>query len=273
MITRTQLVNAYTEHGNVTDTAAALGADPAAVAKRLAGAGIEVGTGYLNDDQKARLKGDYPFYVAIRRVPDLAASMGLSVASLRAQVAALGLDQGSGDLRWSSASETALTAVLDHFASCTSLGLTQYAAKYGIPGPGMRSALSGLVPQRWEAVMASKQRKNRGASLGRDTEHRMRDMLSKAGWVLMRSAGSRGAVDLAALKPGVVLFIQVKRSGVLGPAGWNALMDSAEKAGAIPVMAENPWPGCWRLWRLTERKVSRGPEPKIPLELEDVVLL
>lgn len=273
MITRTQLVNAYAEHGSVTDTAAALGADPAVVAKRLAGAGIEVGPAYLNDVQKARLKGDYPFYVAIRRVPDLAASMDLPLPTLRAQVAVLGLDQGSGDLRWSSASETALEAVLDHFASCTSLGLTQYTAKYGISGQGMRSALSVRAPERWEDVMVSKQRKSRGASLGRDTENRIRDMLDKAGWVLMRSAGSRGATDLAALKPGVVLFIQVKRSGVLGPAGWNALMDSAEKAGAIPVMAENPWPGCWRLWRLTQRKIGRGPEPKIPLELDDVVLL
>ena len=268
-VSRIQLVNAYIEHGNVLDVGTALGIEPSVVARRLLAADQDIAGRYLNPASQRRAKTDYAIYQAIGRVIDLARELGVSKAVLMSEYALLTAHRLADEIQWGQASPEALRAVFDHYSG-TGLTLNQYGAKFGISTQGMRAAVSALWPQEWEAVAARKMRKKRGAAIGRDTEHRLRDRLAKAGWVLLRSAGSRGAVDIAALRPGVVLFIQVKRSGMLGPSEWNALMDTADRAGAIPLMAENPWPGCWRIWRLTDRKVARGPQPMVEFDLASV---
>jgi Holliday junction resolvase len=72
-------------------------------------------------------------------------------------------------------------------------------------------------------------------------EHKIRDDLRENGYEVLRAAGSKGAskVDLVALKPGQLLFIQAKRSGALGPAEWNRVVEVAGWVGAIPLLAAN----------------------------------
>lgn len=267
-LSRTAVLAAYTEHGSVMGTADALGSDHQKVAAVLARAGVATAGCYLTSDQQVRLRGDYPVYRTIRSVPALADALGLPGTLLRAQIVTLGLDERAADIQWAKASESALRALLEHFAG-TSLALGQYGAKFGVNTATMRAELSRRWPDEWEKAMAAKVRKARGAAIGRDTENRLRDRLVSDGWVIARSAGSRGPFDIAAMRAGVVLLIQVKRSGHLPPEGWNLLIDTAATAGAIPVMAENPYPGCWRVWRLTGPKSGRGPEPKVLLDLAE----
>ncbi|MFG2165539.1 PDDEXK family nuclease [Micromonospora chersina] len=72
-------------------------------------------------------------------------------------------------------------------------------------------------------------------------EHKIRDDLRDNGYEVMRAAGSKGAskVDLVALKPSQLLFIQAKRSGALPPDEWNRIVEVAGWVGAIPILAAN----------------------------------
>jgi Holliday junction resolvase len=96
---------------------------------------------------------------------------------------------------------------------------------------------------------------------GARTEHKVRDLLESEGYECVRTAGSKGALDLLAVKPGEVLMVQVKRSGVLSPAGWNRLYDLAAMAGAIPILADCPVRKPIVFYRLTARKDKPGRQP------------
>lgn len=106
---------------------------------------------------------------------------------------------------------------------------------------------------------------------GRDLEHRVRTHLREEGYEVLRTAGSKSKVDLVALKPGQILFVQCKRSGALPPAEWNALWDLAAMVGAVPVLAEQ-LPRGRRYWRLTARKDQPGRrQPMAELHLDELV--
>jgi Holliday junction resolvase len=105
---------------------------------------------------------------------------------------------------------------------------------------------------------------------GRALEHRVRTHLREQGYEVLRTAGSKSKVDLVAIKPGQILFVQCKRSGALPPAEWNGLWDLAAMAGAIPVLAEQLTRGR-RYWRLTARKDQPGRrQPMTELLLDEL---
>ena len=72
---------------------------------------------------------------------------------------------------------------------------------------------------------------------GANFERRVMAVLVEAGYTAIRSAGSKGVFDLVAVKPGEVLFVQVKRNGVIGPEAWNSLVGWSCGSGAIPILA------------------------------------
>lgn len=106
---------------------------------------------------------------------------------------------------------------------------------------------------------------------GRETEYLVRNELALHGYHVVRSAGSKGAVDLVATwkkriinayhptQLGVeeLLFVQVKRGGVLPPGEWNDLFDLCEQTGAVPVLAEKLLRKPVQYFRLTDRKEGR----------------
>jgi Holliday junction resolvase len=83
-------------------------------------------------------------------------------------------------------------------------------------------------------------RSNRYAS-GTRFEHKTRDDLISNGYDVIRAAGSKGStkVDLVAVKPGSLIFIQCKATGTLPPAEWDRLVEVAGWVGAAPVLAAN----------------------------------
>jgi Holliday junction resolvase len=107
---------------------------------------------------------------------------------------------------------------------------------------------------------------------GRAFEYKVRDRLRGDGYWVMRSPGSRTVVDLLAIKPGQVLFVQCKVNGRLDPGEWNALWGAAGEAGAVPVLASRPFRGHLCLSELTGPKLAERtwPAPLRPFVTDEV---
>lgn len=76
---------------------------------------------------------------------------------------------------------------------------------------------------------------------GRRFEWMVRDHLGENGYDLIRSAGSKSKVDLIALKPGEILFVQCKRrDGYVLPSERAELLRLARLALAVPLVAYRP---------------------------------
>lgn len=73
---------------------------------------------------------------------------------------------------------------------------------------------------------------------GRRFEQSVRAQLRRRGYFVLRAYASKGKVDLLAVaKDRPVLFVQVKRTGMIGSAEWNELYVLALEHGAWPVVA------------------------------------
>lgn len=92
---------------------------------------------------------------------------------------------------------------------------------------------------------------------GADFERKVQAHLESEGYVTVRSAGSKGAVDVVALKQGETLLVQVKRSNPrLSPADRSTLLRLAHLVGGVPVVAFQPGRGM-----PVEFRELTGPEP------------
>ena len=72
---------------------------------------------------------------------------------------------------------------------------------------------------------------------GRRLEWAARDALTAAGYLVLRSAGSKTPVDLAAWRPGEHLFVQCKLDGYLTPAARAKFIRLSEDLGPLPIVA------------------------------------
>jgi Holliday junction resolvase len=96
---------------------------------------------------------------------------------------------------------------------------------------------------------------------GRDFEHAVRTALVADGYDVIRSAGSKTKVDLAAFKPGQAVFVQCKRDGKISPAERVELLRVASHIDAVPVVAwKQNGKAAIHYWQLT------GPGPTERLE-------
>jgi len=110
-----------------------------------------------------------------------------------------------------------------------------------------------------------------GYARGRGLEYHAIARLLRDGYFVVRSAGSKRAADIVALKPGQVLLVQAKGVAGLGPAKWNELYDLALRVGAVPILVERPRPRVIRWWLITGRKDgSGGAQPRVPWTADEV---
>jgi Holliday junction resolvase len=94
---------------------------------------------------------------------------------------------------------------------------------------------------------------------GRKFEWDIRDALIDDGYDVIRSAGSKGKVDLVAIKPGELLFIQAKINGLCPPAERTELLRVSGRADALPIVAYKGTEGRRRPVRY---RLLTGPGPK-----------
>ena len=64
-----------------------------------------------------------------------------------------------------------------------------------------------------------------------------REDLRANGYEVIRSASSKGKIDLVAFKAGEMLFVQCKANSVISPADRAALRQLAQLARAVPLSA------------------------------------
>lgn len=114
------------------------------------------------------------------------------------------------------------------------------------------------------------------ARKGARFENLCRRELEANGWLVTRSAASRGAADLVASRregsgrPRLI-WVQAKSGTArLDPAEWNALFEAATSHGAVPVLADQiPRVAAPRWWRMTGPKSGRRePQPRVPFDIE-----
>jgi Holliday junction resolvase len=110
--------------------------------------------------------------------------------------------------------------------------------------------MSGYHP--WKSI---EHKSHRGRARGTQREHAVRDWLKARDYVVVRSAGSLGCVDLVAMKPGDLRLIEVKASArgpfhSFGPAKRADLRQTAEWAGGTGWLAW--WPPRGKLVWLAE---------------------
>ena len=89
----------------------------------------------------------------------------------------------------------------------------------------------------------------------------VRDALRGEGYEVFRSAGSKGAADLIAFKPGEILFVQAKKSaGQMSPAERAKLIRLSGMVCGAPLAAR--WYKDGRKARLVVFEELTGPGPK-----------
>lgn len=72
---------------------------------------------------------------------------------------------------------------------------------------------------------------------GATFERAIKASLEEDGYFAVRSAGSKGKVDIVAVKPGQLLFVQAKTDGLISPAERAELLRIARRGEALPIVA------------------------------------
>lgn len=102
--------------------------------------------------------------------------------------------------------------------------------------------------------------------VGKRFEDKTRDYLRSEGYEVVRSSGSKTKIDHVALKPGQLLLVQCKRTGLIAPAEWDRLVELAGWVDAVPLLAVNGPKGRGiTLWRLLGPKRRGLPWARQPV--------
>lgn len=229
--------------------------------------GVGPATRVFTDAERERLKREYVIYRDAGRLGDLAREMGRTVPFLCRQAKGLGLtDYKHSRLysKWKYMTESAARVLFEQFRRQRKPVIV-FCRKRGMDNGVFGRTMRRFFPDEWEAEVENHQPRQSLYRFGRQFEYRVRDHLREQGYVALRSPQSRSPLDLIAVKPGTVLFIQCKRSGALGVPEWNALYHLAISAGAVPLLAETSVrQGQINYWRLlsakdgTKREQPRG---------------
>lgn len=135
--------------------------------------------------------------------------------------------------------------------------LAQFCKRNNISQSSFRKKCKDIFEDQWDQVIEQKKPKQTQYQLGRSFEYRTRDLLLRAGYYVVRSAQSKGLVDLVALSKGRVLLVQCKRGGLLDKDEWDALFALGEKIGGIPVFTERSDGLNTNFWQIIGKKMPR----------------
>ena len=95
-------------------------------------------------------------------------------------------------------------------------------------------------------------------------ERKVRDDMSRRGYIAVRSPASKSPVDVYCIGYDAKVFVQCKTNGVMGPSEWNEFYDMCRSVDAIPVLAmRGKGNRGIRYMLLTDKKVPRRRQPMV----------
>ncbi|MGH1574344.1 hypothetical protein ACRAWG_31445 [Methylobacterium sp. P31] len=187
---------------------------------------------FFSEEEKDRLRSKYWIAAESGRLDKLAADLGRTKQLICRQARELGLTDRKRKKAylavWKYVTEEPARAIFEQFKA-SGLNLREFCTKRGFDDLGFSRCMRQHFPDEWEHVIEAKQTKQTKYRFGRQFEYRVRDHLKSLGYVALRSPGSRTPIDIMAVRPGVVLFIQCKRGGALPPGEWNELFEARRK--------------------------------------------
>lgn len=253
-----EIAAAYNRLRSVHRVAKEVGLNHSSVHERLVRLGLNTPQPVFTDEERERLKREYLIYRNAGKLRDLARLMGRTVPSLCRVAGTLGLtDRGYAKMwsgKWKYMTEDTARVLFERYRRQRETVRT-FCRRAGFDELGFARTLRRFFPDEWEIEVEAHQPKQTLYRYGRQFEYRVRDQLREFGFFCLRSPRSLSPLDLVAIKPGAVLFVQCKRNGELGVNGWNALLDLSRSVGAIPLLAEvAPARGHILYWRLLEKK-------------------
>lgn len=238
-VTDSELIDSYSRTQSVWKTAKDVGLCGQSVHERLAKIGVVKHVNVFTDAEREILKSEFLFYRQAGKVSELAARLGRTVQFLSRQARAFGLTSASCPRPymsvWKYISVEAAEVIWADFKSFRGT-LTDFCRVRKYDDDGFRKAMLRFFADEWEHVIEAKAPKTKYRR-GRQFEYSVRDKLKELGYFVLRSPASRSPIDLVAIRPGRVLFIQCKIGGALPPDEWNALTELSRSVEALPVLA------------------------------------
>lgn len=221
------------------------------------------------DDEK--LRAEYTSAVDSGKLPELAESMGRTKHYLCMRARRLGLTDNhrkkpyTGE--WASMTDEQAREMWDRFKN-SKAQLYQFLYREGLEKKhsSFTQKMKAMFADEWDDVMESKKRKSSSYNLGRNVEYSAKKALEKAGFLVVRSAGSKSPIDLLAVRAGVSVAVQAKRSMKMRVDEWNIFYDLVTSSGCLPVVVGRP-DGLRLRWGLmTGKKVPFGRGRDVPMQ-------
>lgn len=266
------IIESYSRTHSCKKTGIEVGLNHSSVHERLVRLGMNNKQNVFTKEHDALLMREYLIYRDAGQLDKLATVMGRTKQFICRQAKRLGLTDGKHPKKyfgkWKYMPEQTARVLFEQFKS-SSYTMGQFCNKFGHDELGFSKTMQKFFPDEWDLAIESKIPSQTMYRYGRAFEYRVRDRLRKQGYFVLRSPRSGSPVDLVAIKRGIILFVQCKRSGVLPPKEWNELFDLCESVGAIPILSACPTGKDMSHWRILKRKDGlRGKQPMIPVQLE-----
>jgi len=272
-ITDQQIREAYSKTGNIWKAGEALGISGQSVHKRLVSLGIDRNNKKFSQDEINRLSTCYEIYRDAGNLESLATDMGRTKQFLCRKAKELGLTGHNKKpwlCVWKHMKEKDACVLFEKFKK-SKLNLKTFCKRYKIGKSGFESTMKRFFVDEWDHVLELKVPKQSSYKTGRMVEYRVRDKFKEKGFHVLRAAGSKGPADLIAIKTGVLVFIQCKKSMAMGVPEWNSFYDLCVSVKAIPVLAGSPEGRGIECWLMTGRKDgTKSAQPKEIVQIDSI---
>lgn len=262
-----RIIEAYRKEGSLKKAANALNMCPQSIHERLRKLGVPtpMKQRLWTDAEKKILENEYSSSADAGKLNELALRLGRSYGTLACKGSNMKLTNVTRKKIYNMRipDEKEARRIFDQFKK-SGLTLGRFCRKIGISDDTFHRHIRSRWPDEWEPVIESKHPKQTMYRIGRQFEYRVRDIFIKAGYAVMRAAGSKGQTDLIAVKINRLCFIQCKRGGTITSKEWTSFYELCVSIGAIPILAELPGAKGTVLWEITGKKDgTKRQQPRI----------
>lgn len=274
MITDVQIRESYRRTKSIWKSGDEIGISGQTIHERLRRMGVDTSQNLFTSKEDELIKRVYDLYRNEGKLSELASRMNRSKTTICTRAKRLGLTDRKRIAIWHGKwkyMEKEEAEILFEKLKKSSLGIGQFCRKYKLADVNFAVTMKRFFPGQWDAVVEIKKTKQSMYRLGRSVEYAVRDDFAGRGYYALRSPRSGGPADIIAIKKGLVVFIQCKRSMDCRVKEWNVIYDLAVSVEGIALIAGRPTGRGLVYWLITGRKDgSRRAQPKENINLDDL---